>query len=195
MIPPSTIYFSVIGQSSKNFRCCSLVQKPITCSTPARLYQLLSKITISPAAGKYCMYRWIYIWVFSRSEGAGSDTKRNTRGLTRSVMARIVPALAGSITAFEDDNHSKPFVFDPRLKLAKLHLEPIHFFLVLFAFSLPVIVFLFFFIERQPRYFRSSRTARPRTFTDSVARENLAPPISQEWARVMTSFSFSVGSP
>ena len=31
------------------------VQKPMTCSTPARLYQLRSKITISPAAGKRSM--------------------------------------------------------------------------------------------------------------------------------------------
>ena len=30
-------------------------QKPITRSTPARLYQLRSKITTSPAAGKCCM--------------------------------------------------------------------------------------------------------------------------------------------
>ena len=31
---------------------CSGVQKPITRSTPARLYQLRSKMTTSPAAGK-----------------------------------------------------------------------------------------------------------------------------------------------
>ena len=30
----------------------SSVQKPITCSTPARLYQLRSNSTISPAAGR-----------------------------------------------------------------------------------------------------------------------------------------------
>ena len=35
----------------------------------------------------------MYIWVFSRSEGAGSATTRNTRGLTRSVIALIVPPL------------------------------------------------------------------------------------------------------
>ena len=33
----------------------------------------------------------MYSCVFSRSEGAGSATTRNTRGLTRSVRARIVP--------------------------------------------------------------------------------------------------------
>ena len=36
----------------KNFFTCSSVQNPITRSTPARLYQLRSKITTSPAAGK-----------------------------------------------------------------------------------------------------------------------------------------------
>ena len=35
----------------------------------------------------------MYICVFSRSDGAGSATSRNTRGLTRSVMALIVPPL------------------------------------------------------------------------------------------------------
>jgi hypothetical protein len=35
----------------------------------------------------------MYIWLFSRSVGAGSATTRNTRGLTRSVIALIVPPL------------------------------------------------------------------------------------------------------
>src|SRR5262245_43647641 len=33
----------------------------------------------------------MYIWLFSRSVGAGSATTRNTRGLTRSVIALMVP--------------------------------------------------------------------------------------------------------
>src|SRR5215470_11939657 len=33
----------------------------------------------------------MYIWLFSRSDGAGKATTRNTRGLTRSVIALIVP--------------------------------------------------------------------------------------------------------
>src|SRR5262245_46348398 len=33
----------------------------------------------------------MYIWLFSRSLGAGSATTRNTRGLTRSVIALIEP--------------------------------------------------------------------------------------------------------
>jgi hypothetical protein len=55
IIPASTIYLSETGQSSRNFLCCFGVQKPITCSTPARFYQLRSKVTTSPAAGKYCI--------------------------------------------------------------------------------------------------------------------------------------------
>src|SRR5262252_180317 len=50
--PASTTYFSIVGHSFRNLSCCSSVQKPITYSTPARLYQLLSNMTISPAVGK-----------------------------------------------------------------------------------------------------------------------------------------------
>ena len=39
------------------------------------------------------MYRWMYICDRSRSVGAGRATTRNTRGLTRSVIALIVPPL------------------------------------------------------------------------------------------------------
>ena len=35
----------------------------------------------------------MYIWLFSRSVGAVSATTLNTRGLTRSVIALIVPPL------------------------------------------------------------------------------------------------------
>ncbi len=54
-MPPSTMYFSTTGQSSRKRSYCSSVQKPMTRSTPARLYQLRSKITTSPAAGKCAM--------------------------------------------------------------------------------------------------------------------------------------------
>ena len=53
-MPSSTMYFSNSGHTSRKRRCCAFEQKPITYSTPARLYQLRSKITISPAAGAYC---------------------------------------------------------------------------------------------------------------------------------------------
>ena len=50
--PASMMYCSISGQSLRKRFVCSSLQKPITRSTPARLYQLRSKITISPAAGK-----------------------------------------------------------------------------------------------------------------------------------------------
>ena len=40
------------GQECMNSSYSSFVQKPITRSTPARLYQERSKRTISPAAGR-----------------------------------------------------------------------------------------------------------------------------------------------
>ncbi len=83
--------FSQAGTSSRNRSVSAGLQKPITRSTPARLYQLRSKITTSPAAGKCPAYRCTYICDFSRSVGAGRATTRNTRGLTRSVIRLIVP--------------------------------------------------------------------------------------------------------
>jgi hypothetical protein len=37
--------------------------------------------------------RRLQIWVRSRSEGVGKATRPNARGLTRSVIARIIPPL------------------------------------------------------------------------------------------------------
>src|SRR5580700_1586630 len=90
-IPESAMAFSTAGASSRNRPVSSGVQKPITGSTPARLYQLRSKITTSPPAGKCWRYRWMYICDSSRWVGAGRATTRNTRGLTRSVIRLIVP--------------------------------------------------------------------------------------------------------
>lgn len=70
-----------------------LQQKPMTCSTPARLYQLRSNSTISPAAGRCSAYRWKYHWVRSRSVGFGSATMRGTRGLRCSATRLLVPPL------------------------------------------------------------------------------------------------------
>src|SRR4051794_9418705 len=52
MIPESIISRSNEGTTFRKPRAWSSVQKPITRSTPARLYQLRSKMTISPAAGR-----------------------------------------------------------------------------------------------------------------------------------------------
>ena len=51
-MPESTIAFSNPGTAFRKSSTCFLVQKPMTRSTPARLYQLRSKMTTSPAAGR-----------------------------------------------------------------------------------------------------------------------------------------------
>jgi len=52
MMPDSTISFSKSGTTFRKRFAASSGQKPITRSTPARLYQLRSKMTTSPAAGR-----------------------------------------------------------------------------------------------------------------------------------------------
>ncbi len=54
-IPERISIFSNSGTDRKNSSYSASVQKPITRSTPARLYQLRSKSTISPAAGRCAM--------------------------------------------------------------------------------------------------------------------------------------------
>ena len=51
-MPSSTSSRSKIGHWCRNRWYSSLVQNPMTCSTPARLYQLRSNRTSSPAAGR-----------------------------------------------------------------------------------------------------------------------------------------------
>jgi hypothetical protein len=53
MTPDSTMAFSTMGAAFRKVRAWSSLQKPITRSTPARLYQLRSKMTTSPAAGRW----------------------------------------------------------------------------------------------------------------------------------------------
>ena len=60
---------------------------------PARLYQLRSNSTISPAAGSSATYRWKYHWEVWRSVGFGSATCLVIRGFVCSVIRLIVPPL------------------------------------------------------------------------------------------------------
>ena len=53
MIPERSSMRSNSGQARRNSWYSSSVQKPITRSTPDRLYQLRSIRTISPAAGRW----------------------------------------------------------------------------------------------------------------------------------------------
>jgi hypothetical protein len=82
---------SSVKRAFKRRVCSSRVQKPITRSTPARLYPLRWKIVTSPAAGRCGRWRWVTIWLLSRAVGADKAMTWNTRGLTRSVIALIVP--------------------------------------------------------------------------------------------------------
>src|ERR1700733_9477765 len=91
MIPDRTSICSNSGQLRRNSWYSSSVQKPITCSTPERLYQLRSKRTISPAEGRCATYRWKYQLVRSRSVGDPSATTRQPRGLSGSVMRLMTP--------------------------------------------------------------------------------------------------------
>ena len=53
MIPERTSIRSNSGHARSHSACCSGVQNPSTRSTPPRLYQERSRITISPAAGRW----------------------------------------------------------------------------------------------------------------------------------------------
>src|SRR5271166_6489324 len=71
LIPERTSISSKRGQARRNSLYSSSVQKPITCSTPARLYQLRSNSTISPQFGK-----------------CGTRSAENTTGCARARSAR-----------------------------------------------------------------------------------------------------------
>src|SRR6266511_4053233 len=96
-MPSSISSRSKIGHWCRKRMYSSLLQKPITRSTPARLYQLRSNSTISPAAGKCWIYRWKYHWLRSRSVGAGSAAIRARRGLRYSLTRlTVLPLPAAS---------------------------------------------------------------------------------------------------
>src|SRR5690349_25173472 len=60
IVPERISIRSNSGTERRNSRYSSSVQKPITRSTLARLYQLRSNNTISPPAGSCATYRWKY---------------------------------------------------------------------------------------------------------------------------------------
>src|SRR5205085_3217791 len=62
------------------------------------------------------------IWVFWRSEGAGSATTRNTRGLTRSVSALMVPPLPAPSRPSNTMQTLRP-LDDPLLELDQFAVE------------------------------------------------------------------------
>ena len=98
-------------------------QKPMTFSTPARLYQLRSKMMISPAAGKSRMYRCMNICDFSRSEGRGK--RNNAKHPRADALGNSLDraAFARRIASLEDDDDSQAFRLDPFLDVAESDLK------------------------------------------------------------------------
>ena len=66
----------------------------------------------------------MYIWLFSRSVGAGSATTRNTRGLTRSVIALIVPPLPAPSRPSNTMHDLEALGLHPFLELDELAVQP-----------------------------------------------------------------------
>ena len=111
------------GASRMNSQYSSSVVKPITRSTPARLYQERSNMTISPAAGRCGTYRWKYHWDRSRSVGLTSATTVAPRGLRCSVKRLIVPPLPAASRPSNTSHDPLPGGLHPVLQLDELDLQ------------------------------------------------------------------------
>ena len=136
MMPESTIAFSVAGTISRNRSDCSGVQKPMTGSTPARLYQLRSKITTSPAAGKW---RHVALDVHLRLLALGRGGEGHVAEHPRVRPFGDPPdraALAGGVPPLEHDHDLGPGGRDPLLHGHQLTLEAPHLGLVLLLLHL-----------------------------------------------------------
>jgi hypothetical protein len=72
----------------------------------------------------------MYIWVFSRSEGAGRATTRKTLGLTFGDPLDH-PTLSGCIAALEHDDGPYPLLPHPELELDQLGMQLVELGLVL----------------------------------------------------------------
>ena len=107
MIPSSTSRRSKIGHWCRKRRYSSGVQKPMTCSTPARLYQLRSNSTISPAAGR-CGDVALEVPLAALALG-----RRGQRGDARDARVQVLgdpldrAALAGGVAALEHDHDAR----------------------------------------------------------------------------------------
>src|SRR5512133_2231749 len=89
IVPDLISILSNSGQERRNSSYSSLVQYPITFSTPARLYQLLSKSAISPPAGSWETYLWKYHCDFSFSVGTPRATIRQILGFRHPAIVLI----------------------------------------------------------------------------------------------------------
>ena len=89
----------------------------------------------------------MYIWVFSRSEGAGKATTLNTRG-THPLGDRLDgAALAGGVATLEQDDDALPRGLDPFLQGAQFRLQFAQLLFVILALELGLDVIRFFMLR------------------------------------------------
>src|ERR1035437_3791877 len=103
------------GQLCRNSRYSLSLQKPMTCSTPARLYQLRSNRTISPAAGRCGT---IALEVPLRFFPLGGSAQRHHAADAR-IQALGDPldraTFSGGIPTFEEGHEFQALMADPLL--------------------------------------------------------------------------------
>ncbi len=124
MMPLSSSIRSNSGTTSRNRSRWAGVQKPSTYSTPARLYQLRSKTTTSPAAGR-CGH--VPLGIHLRLLAVGWSGERDHPEDARADPfgeGPDGPALPRSVATLEYHHHLQSFLFHPFLQLAELDLQP-----------------------------------------------------------------------
>jgi hypothetical protein len=82
----------VAGGEKARSEASSSLQKPITRSVSARVYQLRSKSTMSPRPGRCADQRWKYHWLRSRSVGTPSATTRIMREGPAAQIRQAIPS-------------------------------------------------------------------------------------------------------
>ena len=113
-MPDSTIAFSISGATSRKRFTWSIEQNSITRSTPARLYQLRSKMTISPAGRKMPhVALHIHLRLFPLGRRGQRDDAEHPRA--DALGDRLDDAaLAGAVAALEDDADLEALVRRPK---------------------------------------------------------------------------------
>ena len=110
------------GQSLRNSLCSSSIQKPITYSTPARLYQLLSEDDDFTSGGQLlnvALGRELRLLPLGWC-GEGDHAKDARADALQDALDH--PAFAGSVPSFENDYNAGVGRLDPVLELDQLNL-------------------------------------------------------------------------
>ena len=113
MMPSSINWCSNTGHWRRNRWYCSSVQKPITRSTPARLYQLRSNRASSPDERELGHIPLEVPLARSRSVGAGQGHDPAHPRAQVLVDPLDDAALAGGVATLEDDDHPGAGSLDP----------------------------------------------------------------------------------